>query len=950
MAVYEFTSPEGKVYEIEGPEGSSQEQAFEKFKELRPELFAKGEQVPYLDLLQKEKKPRYDIKQGAKDVGQAGLVGAITGAFTPEIVKGAGYGMKAIPQLHRFSEPVIEAGKAMKGVAPRAKGAGAGAFGGGIGETAGQAVEAYGGTPGQAEAARFVGGMAGPEALLTLGRAATGTGGYLLSKILDKSGLPIGTTARTIGQMLEDKSITEANLTQKQREFIEQKIQAIRGGEKSFEPMKDIMGMLQAASNKIIREADTQAKALESEGQNLIAQAQFAGGRLTQDAEKRISRLQSQFNQAFDRVKQRSEDQAKFVIEQANVAAKELRDAAAKQAPEVQAAAKAQADQLIAAGRKQADDLTAQAKQQLQRLSQTRDSLLRSIPARKEAAAQEIGAVGERVTPTDLGTQLRNQFSKVFESLKATREANVKKYKDEAFSAALQKEQAGTRYQQMPEFRDVIQSITDEIVDPQTGLARAIPEQRDQLTKVRDLLVRGIGRKDPQTDQIVYQPLSFNGLETLRRQLRDRASGLPAEGYDAINQQQAGRLADRVEKIMEDFSPGLRKYLNQYREDSKPLNQFKNKLGKAMVGVEDFDFSQFVTDASKLAGAAFSSASTVRQLINTIGEQPSEQFARSFLADRIRGGAAKDVQKAIDDSRDWIGIFPNLQNQLAQAARNVGIEERVISKRESLAKSLRTKMGAFPERFGQVGPAARRAEESALLEAQRAQAKGETAATGILSKAEKAAEKAETKGLTEAETITKELEKQRKASEKSVGRQATTIQEEARKASEKQLTEAEKAAGVLTKEAAGVRQAAQQNADIILGGKTPVERVMGFLLGAKAEEWAAISPIIKSTPGGRERLADAVSQTIANRAEQSLKGAIADMELMREKLVDNGLMAKADADKIVDRLQEIFVTPISEKARITMAQRLIRNAIAGYAAPGVERGTENILELIQRNP
>jgi len=199
MAVYEFTSPEGKVYEIEGPEGSSQEQAFEKFKELRPELFetkeSKGDQVPYLYLLQKEKKPRYDIKQGAKDVGQAGLVGAITGAFTPEIVKGAGYGMKAIPQLHRFSEPVIEAGRAMKGVAPRAKGAGAGAFGGGIGETAGQAVEAYGGTTGQAEAARFVGGMAGPEALLTLGRAATGTGGYLLSKILDKSGLPIGTTA-----------------------------------------------------------------------------------------------------------------------------------------------------------------------------------------------------------------------------------------------------------------------------------------------------------------------------------------------------------------------------------------------------------------------------------------------------------------------------------------------------------------------------------------------------------------------------------------------------------------------------------------------------------------------------------------------------------------------------------------------------------------------------------
>lgn len=888
------------------------------------------------------KKQTYDVLGGATKVAQATGIGAVAGALAPELVTGVGMGMMAIPPVAPFAPFVMGAGRAMRG-ARMASGL-SGAVGGGLGETAGQAVEAAEGSATSAELARLGVGTLGPEAARLATKPFTAAGGYGLSLLANKLGVPIGTTARTIGQMLQEKSVAEANLTQKQREFIAQKIQAIRGGEKSFEPMKDIMGMLQAASNKIIREADTQAKALESEGQNLIAQAQFAGGRLTQDAEKRISRLQSQFNQAFDRVKQRSEEQAKFVIEQANVAAKELRDAAAKQAPEVQAAAKAQADQLIAAGRKKADELTAQAKQQLQRLSQTRDSLLRSIPARKEAAAQEIGAVGERVTPTDLGTKLRDQFSKVFESLKATREANVKKYKDEAFSAALQKEQAGTRYQQMPEFRNIIQGITDEIVDPQTGLARAIPEQRDQLTKVRDLLIRGIGRKDPQTEDIVYQPLSFNGLETLRRQLRDRASGLPAEGYDAINQQQAGRLAERVEKMMEDFSPGLRKYLNQYREDSKPLNQFKNKLGKSMVGVEDFDFSQFVTDASKLADTAFSSASTVRQLINTIGEQPSEQFARSFLADRIRGGTAQDVQKAIDDSRDWIGIFPNLQNQLAQAARNVGIEERVISKRESLAKSLRTKMGTFPERFGQIGPAAKRAEETALREAQRAESLGEKTAAGLLSGAEKAAGKVESEAVTKAGDIAKGTEKQVTQSAKSVARQVARIEEEAKKAGEKGLTQAEKVAGGLTKEAAGVRQSAEQKAKVILGGQTPVERVRDFLLGAKAEEWAAISAIIKATPGGRERLADAVSQTIANRAEQSLKGAIADMELMREKLVDNGLMAKADADKIVDRLQEIFVTPISEKARITMAQRMIRNAIASYAAPGVGRGITAIVE------
>lgn len=39
MATFEFTSPQGKTYELEGPEGSTKEQAFQKFQELRPELF-----------------------------------------------------------------------------------------------------------------------------------------------------------------------------------------------------------------------------------------------------------------------------------------------------------------------------------------------------------------------------------------------------------------------------------------------------------------------------------------------------------------------------------------------------------------------------------------------------------------------------------------------------------------------------------------------------------------------------------------------------------------------------------------------------------------------------------------------------------------------------------------------------------------------------------------------
>jgi hypothetical protein len=48
MSKFVFTSPEGKNYEMEGPPGSTKEQAFEKFKEMRPELFGskKAEGAP----------------------------------------------------------------------------------------------------------------------------------------------------------------------------------------------------------------------------------------------------------------------------------------------------------------------------------------------------------------------------------------------------------------------------------------------------------------------------------------------------------------------------------------------------------------------------------------------------------------------------------------------------------------------------------------------------------------------------------------------------------------------------------------------------------------------------------------------------------------------------------------------------------------------------------------
>jgi hypothetical protein len=212
--------------------------------------------------------------------------------------------------------------------------------------------------------------------------------------------------------------------------------------------------------------------------------------------------------------------------------------------------------------------------------------------------------------------------------------------------------------------------------------------------------------------------------------------------------------------------------------------------------------------------------------------------------------------------------------------------------------------------------------------------------------AEGQAGKALAAGETQAGARIAGTEQQIGASAKSVERQREALQKEAEQKAKGLVGAAETKAAPLTAEAQKLRQEAQSKASIILGKETDEKRVMNFLLGAKADEWDVISPIIAATPGGRERLADAVAQTIALRANSSLKGAITDMQLMSENLVRNNLMSRGDADKLVKKLQDVFVAPISDIQRSSLGQRLIRNAITGYVAPGAGRGVEGIFNLI----
>jgi cell division septum initiation protein DivIVA len=147
----------------------------------------------------------------------------------------------------------------------------------------------------------------------------------------------------------------------------------------------------------------------------------------------------------------------------------------------------------------------------------------------------------------------------------------------------------------------------------------------------------------------------------------------------------------------------------------------------------------------------------------------------------------------------------------------------------------------------------------------------------------------------------------------------------------------EKEAGAVTKqagtEAAAIRQAAEDKAKVILAGTTDSRRVRDIVLGKNREEFAEVSRIVLAEPNGKEQFAKAVGQIISDKAESSLSGAIKDWKYISDDLVSYGLMSKSQTDAIAARLQEIYVAPASLADKMSFTQRLINNAILGYAIP-----------------
>ena len=292
-------------------------------------------------------------------------------------------------------------------------------------------------------------------------------------------------------------------------------------------------------------------------------------------------------------------------------------------------------------------------------------------------------------TAQDIGTRIKDSANKVMETLRSKRNANAEKNKQAAFGYAFQKEATGQSIKDTKAYKNTLQEIDSMINNPTTGLSGVpVGELEAQLKKIRGILDRTI--VDVDGTVISRKPANFEGLEDARRWLRDKSYGVPAQGYDAISQQMAGRFADRIEAIQKEFSlkPGektssFEKFLNQYKKDSEPLDVFKTKVGKALTDTQ-LPGTDFATVAAQdIPSRVFKSRENYNALVDAFGgnRKLAEAEAKRYFASQLESkGTAKEVENFIRQNRAMLKETDSLK-----MAEKYAINLRTYEKRTGAA-------------------------------------------------------------------------------------------------------------------------------------------------------------------------------------------------------------------------------------------------------------------------
>jgi hypothetical protein len=826
-----------------------------------------------------EKKEPGLIEKGT-EIGRQGVIGGIGGIVFPDVAQKTGefiqkgqYLPGPIGRTAKYVGKGLElAGTAMKASRPAAMATGA--VGGVIGETGGQIYESQYGPGLGAELTRLTASTLGPVPVQYLGTKAGGLMTSLAGQTarllgFNPTGLNMG---RTVGQLLQEQGVNAPNLSGEQRAFILKKLDDIRGGQSSIAAEKEIVEMLKKDVARLRSTAATDAGAIEA--------------------------------QAVVQIRQ--------ILNNATNLANQIRTRASSQSPSIQQLAEIDAKDILAKAQNQVQQLEKQTRTQVANLRQKTGELTQRSERNIGTAQGEIKTIGQDKPLTDVFTPVQETTLARQKAIIDERDVLDKTLRQEQASIVAANEANGVKLSDMDSYKQIetltrpfdpatsptVRKVTDPgVLAFYKRIRDSVINQRYELTEEQAKVASSLGYPVQQEQGKFYRVFnsSFEAADDARR-FAGTVFKNPPEGYEAVKGTIQQNVYGLLKKLQEDYVGQVdrRALQDNWSQATKRLEQFETKAGKSLTEIEQ-GTADVLKPPAELANVFFGNRTGVDKLINLTGdERLVRQTAGDYVASQIRGMNAQQASAWINQpkNRDFLS-HPSLSDlgaKLQSYVANLARAERFGAARGQFATALRTEAESLPEMLTKQTPK-------------------------ITSEAEKQAAKVKLKAQQDEE---KALKLQNKA--------ASDVES----AAKKEISTLGKQAGT---EASAVRQAAEDKAKVILAGTTDSMRVRDIIFGKNRAEFQEMSRIVLAEPDGKKQFAKAVGQVIADKAQGSLSGAIKDWKYISDDLVSYGLMTKAQTDAIASKLNEIYVAPASLADKMSFTQRLINNAILGYAVP-----------------
>jgi len=849
-----------------------------KFEDEAPKTTIKFEDDVSAQPLSDKKEPGL-IEKGT-EIGRQGLIGGIYGSVFPETAQTVG---KVIQKGQYLPGPVGRAAKyvgtglelagtAMKSSRPAAMATGV--VGGVIGETAGQAYESEYGSGLGAELTRLTASTLGPVPVQYLGTKAGGLMTSLAGQTarlmgFNPTGLNMG---RTVGQLLQEQSVNAPNLSGEQRAFILKKLDDIRGGQSSIAAEKEIVEMLKKDVARLRSTAATDAGAIES-------QAAAQSKRIIDDATKR---------------------------------AEEIRTRARSYSPAIRQLAEIDAKDILAKAQNQVQQLEKQTRTQVASLRQKTGELTQRSERNIGTAQGEIKTIGQDKPLTDVFTPVQKTTLLRQKDIIDERDVLDKTLRQEQAKIVAANEAAGVKLSDMDSYKQIevltrpfdpvtsptVRKVTDPgVLAFYKRIRDSVIDRRYELTKEQAEAASRNGFPVQEEGGTFYRVFrsSFEAADDARR-FAGTVFKNPPEGYEAVKGQIQQNVYGLLKKLQEDYVGQVQRKALQdnWSQATRRLEQFETKAGKSLTEIEQ-GTADVLKPPAELANVFFGNRTGVDRLINLTGdERLVRQTAGDYVAGQIRGMNAQQVSSWLGQAKnkDFLS-HPSLSDlgaKLQSYVSNLARAERFGEARGKFATALRTEAEGLPEMLTKQTP--RIMSEAEKQVAQVEQQRMKDAALGLKGQ-KKTASKIKAVSRAEAKAVTTQ-------------------------------------AGA---EASAVRKAAEKRAKVILAKTTDPERLRDIVFNKKDVEWEEMSRIVLAETDGKGKFAKAIGEVIAFKAGTSLKGAIDDWKYISNRLTKYGLMDKAQTDAIASKLNEIYVAPASLADKMSFTQRLINNAILGYAVP-----------------